>query len=46
MDDVESLDALRARKQLSDYAYIREDAQALIRESEEGIERVKNIIIR
>ncbi|KPQ24681.1 MAG: hypothetical protein HLUCCA13_07760 [Halomonas sp. HL-48] len=44
MDDVESLDALRARKQLSDYAYIREDAQALIRESEEGIERVKNII--
>ncbi|WP_075880956.1 ATP-binding protein [Vreelandella massiliensis] len=44
IDNVSSLDELKRFKQMSDYAYIRSDVQDLIRESEEGIERVKSII--
>ncbi|TFH85615.1 hypothetical protein EQG41_16180 [Billgrantia azerbaijanica] len=43
-DRVASLEELQAVKQRLDYGYIREDVQALINESEEGIERVKSII--
>ena len=44
IDDAASLDALRTLKQSLEYGYIREDVQALLGESEEGIERVKTII--
>ncbi|MGM0701327.1 MAG: ATP-binding protein [Pseudomonadota bacterium] len=43
-DRVTSLEELQTLKQQLDYGYIREDVQALIGESEEGIERVKSII--
>ncbi|MDR5897662.1 ATP-binding protein [Halomonas vilamensis] len=44
IDSTASLDELKQFKQSSDYDYIRSDVQDLIRESEEGIERVKLII--
>lgn len=43
-DQVDSLKELQALKQSLDYDYIRDDAKALIAESEEGIERVKSLI--
>ncbi|WP_228716970.1 ATP-binding protein [Billgrantia pellis] len=43
-DKVASLDELRKVKEKLEYHYIREDVQALISESEEGIGRVKTII--
>ncbi|MBZ0330767.1 two-component sensor histidine kinase [Halomonas sp. ANAO-440] len=43
-DQVGSLEELQALKQSLDYDYIRDDAKALIAESEEGIERVKSLI--
>ncbi len=43
-DQVDSLEELQALKQSLDYGYIRDDAKALIAESEEGIERVKSLI--
>lgn len=44
IDDAPDLNTLRALKHNLEYAYIREDIQALLGESEEGIERVKVII--
>lgn len=44
VDEVASLQELRDMKQRVDYGYIRQDVQALIGESEEGIDRIKMII--
>lgn len=44
IDDCASLDALRQLKAGIDYAYIRDDVEALIVESEDGIDRIKRII--
>lgn len=44
IDDATHLDDLRTLKQRLEYGYIREDVQALLGESEEGLERVKSII--
>lgn len=43
-DSVSSIDELRILKRSLDYDYIRGDVEALIDESEEGIDRVKKII--
>ncbi|MGE4369076.1 MAG: ATP-binding protein [Burkholderiaceae bacterium] len=43
-DQVNALDDLRQLKNALEYDYIRDDVQALINESEEGIGRVKKII--
>lgn len=44
VDEVESIDEIRRLKRTLDYDYMREDVEALIGESEEGIDRVKRII--
>ena len=44
IDNVESLNDLRRLKRTLEYDYIRGDIEALIVESEEGIDRVKEII--
>lgn len=44
VDDAESLNELRQLKSSVDYDYIRGDVEALIAESEDGIDRVKKII--
>lgn len=43
-DAVSTIDELRSLKRALDYDYIRGDVEALIDESEEGIDRVKKII--
>lgn len=43
-EKVNSLEELKSLIEKLEYSYIREDVQALISESEEGISRVKNII--
>jgi two-component system NtrC family sensor kinase len=43
-DEVSNIDELRALKRTLDYNYIRNDVEALIEESEDGIGRVKKII--
>jgi len=43
-DNVKSIEELRTLKQTLDYDYIRNDVEALIDESQEGIDRVKKII--
>lgn len=45
VDNAADLEELRQLKRSLDYDYIRTDIEALISESEEGIERVKEIII-
>ncbi|WP_426143428.1 ATP-binding protein [Pseudomonas sp. DWP3-1-2] len=44
VDTVSNLDELRKLKQSLEYDYIRNDVEALIAESEDGIDRVKKII--
>lgn len=44
VDGAASLDEVRQLKRSLEYAYIRNDVEALIGESEDGIERVKKII--
>jgi two-component system NtrC family sensor kinase len=44
VDEAESIDEIRRLKRTLDYDYIRGDVEALIAESEEGIDRVKRII--
>ncbi|TWC30329.1 PAS domain-containing protein [Pseudomonas sp. SJZ079] len=44
VDSVASLDELRQLKRSLEYDYIRSDVEALINESEDGIDRVKKII--
>ena len=44
IDDTESINDLRQLKRTLEYDYIRGDIEALIVESEEGIDRVKKII--
>lgn len=44
VDTVDDIEDLRHLKMALDYAFIRDDVEALISESEEGINRVKNII--
>ncbi|RUO31258.1 sensor histidine kinase [Aliidiomarina soli] len=44
IDHVDSVDELKRLKKTLDYDFIRTDVSALLRESEEGIERVKHII--
>ena len=44
VEDVVELDELRQLKRQLDYDYIRGDVEALIHESEDGIDRVKRII--
>lgn len=44
IENVGGLDELRQLKASLDYAYIRGDAEALLAESEDGIDRVKKII--
>ncbi|MCD6059991.1 MAG: histidine kinase [Moraxellaceae bacterium] len=44
VDAASSLDQLRELKQSLDYDYIRNDVEALVRESEDGIDRIKRII--
>ncbi len=44
VDGVSSLDELQQLKRSLEYDYIRNDVEALIHESEDGIERVKKII--
>ncbi|WP_163559283.1 ATP-binding protein [Halomonas sp. NO4] len=43
-EKVTRLEELQQIKHTLEYGYIREDVQALLRESEEGIERIKSII--
>lgn len=43
-DHVESLGELQQLKKSLDYDYIRQDVPALLRESEEGMDRIKHII--
>jgi len=44
VDKLEHIDDIRSLKRTLEYDYIRGDVEALIEESEEGIERVKKII--
>ncbi|QAA94481.1 ATP-binding protein [Pollutimonas thiosulfatoxidans] len=44
VDTVKSLDEFRQLRNCPEYEYIRSDVESLIRESEEGIDRVKKII--
>ncbi len=44
VDEVQSIEEIRRLKRTLDYAYMREDVEALITESGEGIDRVKKII--
>ena len=44
VDEVQSIEEIRQLKRTLDYAYIRDDVEALITESGEGIDRVKKII--
>jgi signal transduction histidine kinase len=45
VDSVHSMEELRQLKRALEYGYIRGDVEALIEESEEGIDRVKKIIM-
>lgn len=45
VDSVHSMEELRELKRALEYGYIRGDVEALIEESEEGIDRVKKIIM-
>lgn len=44
IDNVSAIDELKTLKTTLDYEFIRSDISALLKESEEGIERVKHII--
>lgn len=44
VDEVQNIEEIRRLKRTLDYAYMRGDVEALIRESGEGIDRVKQII--
>ncbi|MBB5213638.1 ATP-binding protein [Parapusillimonas granuli] len=44
VEDLDNLEEIRRLKQNLDYQYIRNDVEALIQESEEGIGRIKRII--